>query len=142
MHVWHMTCKCCCSPRRFHIITTIETISSVSIFDMPLFIMSSNSIQYRWNRKWVFDQQYLCFFPSFLHLSDFITLYDILDGSLSLTLRVTHFLHSWECLMHWLTLLVIVFTSKSLLTFVWPVCTCTILSYCKPGIDLKNALFK
>ena len=136
MHVWHITRKCCCSPRGFHIITTIETISSVSIFDMPLFIMCSNTIT-------EFLINNFCFFLSFLHLSDFITLlYDILDGSLSLTLRVTHFLHSWECLMHWLTLSVIVFTSKSLITFVWPVCTCTILSYCKPGIDLKNALFK
>ena len=141
MHVWHITCICCCSPHRFHIITTIETILSASIFDMPSFIICSNTIQNRWNRNWVFDQQFVLL--SFLRLSDFLTLLNnILDGSLSLTLRVTHFLHSWECLMHWLTLLVIVFTSKSLITFVWPVCTCTILSYCKPGTDLKNALFK
>ena len=40
--------------------------------------------------------------------------------------RLSGFSHFWQCLMHWLTVSVIVFTSESLLIFVWPVYTCTL----------------
>ena len=52
--------------------------------------------------------------------------YHPFSSSSSSFIRLSGFSHFWQCLMHWLTVSVIVFTSESLLTFVWPVYTCTL----------------